>query len=177
MLNASTILAALLTLAPRPSAHPLPGWSETLEQHRARMASIAADVAAVARTTTEAAILLGLAHHESGYAPDTDEGAHCYRGPGFKMRCDGGRAVSIWQMQDGDADKREALRTSRRAAATEALRRALGSVHACRGRGPALALYASGSCARGHKAARELDASVRRALRAIDAAGRATIGS
>jgi hypothetical protein len=166
---AGIILSALLTLSPRPSAFLPPGWAETPAEHRARLTSIAADVAAVARTQTEAAILLGIAYHESGFAPDVDAG-RCYRGRGWERRCDGGRAVSLWQLQEGDAEKREAMRTSRRAAAVEALRRAAGSMKACRGQGPALALYAGGACHRGHRAARELDASIRRALRAIDAA-------
>ena len=167
----AAILAALLALSPRPLPHPLPGWAETDEQHRARLASIAEDVAAVARTRVEAALLLGVARHESGYAPDTDQGATCYRGKGYEKRCDGGRAVSLWQLQTGDAEARERYRTNRRAAAREALRRALGSRGACVPQGlPALALYASGSCHHGHREARALDADVRRALAVLERA-------
>lgn len=167
----AAILAALLTLSPHPLPHPLPGWAETDEQHRARLASVADDIAAVARSRYEAALLLGIADHESGYAPDTDEGAQCYRGKGFERRRDGGRAVSIFQLQTGDPALREHWRTHRRDAAMSALRRALGSRAACSRRGlPALALYASGSCEHGHRAARELDADVRRAPRLLDTA-------
>jgi hypothetical protein len=169
--TASAILAALLALSPHPSAHPLPGWAETEDAHRARLASIAEDVASVARTPAEAAVLLGVAAHESGFSADVDAG-QCYRGKGHERRCDAGRAVSLWQLQTGDAEARERWRTNRRAAAHEALRRALGSRAVCARRGlPTLALYASGSCEHGHREARELDAAIRRAQRAIDAAG------
>lgn len=167
-MNAAAILSALLALSPRPSAHPLPGWTETEDAHRARLVSIADDIADVARTRVEAALLVGIAWHESGLAPDVDAG-RCYHGPGYEGRCDGDRAASIFQLQTGDAEARERWRTSRHDAAREALRRALGSRSACVPRGlPALALYASGSCERGHRAAMALDADVRRALRLID---------
>lgn len=171
-MNAAPILAALLALAPHPPAHPLPGWTETETAYRARLASIADDVAAVARTRTEAAILLGIADHEAHFAADVDAG-NCYRGRGWERRCDGGRAVSIWQLQDADPERRETYRTNRRAAATEALRRALASVRGCATNAPTerLARYAGGRCdgSLARVRARELDASVRRALRAVEA--------
>ena len=159
------VFVALLALSPRPSAHPLPGWAETVEEHRARLASFATDVAAVARTRAEAGILIGIAWHESGFAPDVDAGK-CYLERGWKSRCDAGRAISAWQLQGGFTEDREVWRTSRRAAATEALRRVHRSLGACQKNEPdtRLAAYASGRCTTGHKAARELHAAVKKAL-------------
>lgn len=162
-------LAALTGLSPHPSAHPLPGWEETPEAHRGRLESIAADVGAVARTPVEVAVLVGIAWHESGFAPDVDAG-RCYRERSWSRRCDGGRAVSLWQLQDADPERRELWRSSRRAAAGEALRRAVRSIRACGATGPSLAMYAGGACHRGHAAALELDASIRRARRLMEAA-------
>jgi hypothetical protein len=169
--TASAILAALLALSPHPSAHPLPGWAETEDAHRARLASIAEDVASVARTPTEAAILVGIGWHESGWQPDVDA-MSCYRGPGWERRCDGGRAWTAYQMQTSDPEQIAAWR-DRKVASREALRRALGSLRRCAKNSPdtRMAAFASGSCEHGHKAARELHAAVRRALAAIDAAG------
>lgn len=165
---AALALAALVGLSPRPSAHPLPGWDETPEDHRIRLERIADDVGAVARTPAEVAILVGIAWHESGIAPDVDAGA-CYRERGWSRRCDGGRAVSLWQLQSADPERLDVWRRDRRAAATEALRRALQSMRACQA-GPRLAMYAGGACHRGHQAALELDESIRRARRMMEAA-------
>ena len=165
------ILAALMALSPRPSAHPFPGWLESDEAHKARLEAIADDVAAVARTETEAALLVGVAWHESGFAPDVDAG-DCYITGGWAKRCDSGRAVSLWQLQFGDAERRELARKDRRYAAQEALRRLLGSLASCGGGGPRLALYAGGACNRGHKAAVELEDSVKRAKRLMNASAK-----
>jgi len=169
------ILAALLQLSP-PSRHrPPPGWEETPEAARARYASIADDIAAVARTRTEAGALIGVAVHESGLYADVDAG-RCYEGGAFHGRCDavevGGvlvpRAHSLWQLQDPDPGRATLYRTNRRAAAKEALRRIGMSLRFCAQGDPheRLAFYASGdmACRRGHVAARSLDAHVRRAL-------------
>ncbi|HEY8924028.1 MAG TPA: hypothetical protein VIU64_06580, partial [Polyangia bacterium] len=91
--------------------------------------------------------------------PDVDAG-QCYRGPGFEARCDAGRARSLWQLQD------VAPGISRREAARVTLVKIRRSVSACRALPPdqRLSAFASGSCAKGHEAARSLDASIRRAL-------------
>jgi len=162
-------MTLLVTLSPPdPAKHrPPPGWHETLEQRVERYQGIAADVAAVARTRVEAAVLLGVAWHESGFARDVDLGP-CYQGPGFKGRCDGGRAVGMWQIQEANREKRDLWRQNRREAAREAWRRILMSRASCAKNVPdeVLALYASGNCSsrHGRVAARSLDHAIRRAL-------------
>lgn len=100
---ARTILAAMLLLSPPERHRAPPGWEETPEQARERYASIAEDIASVARNRIEAGALLGVAWHESGFAADVDAG-DCYLG--WRGRCDDGRAVSLWQLQDGDSTRR-----------------------------------------------------------------------
>ena len=154
------IFAALLSLAPPSRAVPMPGHSpESPEAAEERYHAIAEDIAAAARTRTEAAALVGVAVHESGLAPDVDAG-QCYRGPGFEARCDAGRARSLWQLQAVP------FGITRRDAARTALAKILWSQRVCAGLEPGLRLaaFASGSCANGHGAARSLDASIRRAL-------------
>lgn len=102
---AKAIFAVLLILTPYDRVRAHPGWEETQEQMSARLMSIAEDFAAVARNRVEAAMLLGIGSHESAFAADVDAG-NCYRVGGFSRRCDSGRAVSVFQLQDGD--RREA---------------------------------------------------------------------
>lgn len=156
-------LAALLALAPPARARA----PEPEDVARARYADIAADIAAVSTTRLDVAALVGVAVHESALAPDVDRG-ECQgtrRG-----RCDGGRAVSLWQLQDGDPERREAFRTHRREAAAEALRRIRSSWSMCRALDAPLRLsaYASGACrtdGRPAAASRELFAAISHALR------------
>lgn len=160
------IFAVLLALAPFARMRAAPGWEETPAAYSARLGSIADDIAAVARHRTEAAMLIGIAWHESGFHADVDAG-DCYHAA-TTGRCDGGRAVSIYQMQDADPARRELLRTNRREAAREALRRGNASRRACAGNvaEERLAIYAGGVCHRlsARAAARGLDAAVRKAL-------------
>jgi hypothetical protein len=146
-------LAAMLALSPPERHRAPPGWQESTDVARARYARIAQDIAAVAaEQPTEArqreavALLVGVGAHESGFYADVTAG-QCYRGPGWEARCDGGRAVSPWQMQEVDAERRELYRVDTRAAAREALRRISRSLRACARWEPALRLasYASGS--------------------------------
>lgn len=109
---ASLALSALLTLSPLSTPREsLPGWEETESARAARYASISEDVATAATDACgergegcrrwAVATLLGIAAHESGFAPDVDAG-RCYRGrDGKGGRCDGGRAWSMWQLQGG----------------------------------------------------------------------------
>jgi hypothetical protein len=184
MTLASAILSALLALSPVEAPHEsVPGWAESADQRAARYASIADDVAAAvtdacassAEAATcqrrAAALLVGLAWHESGFAPDVDAG-DCYRGrDGRGPRCDSGRAVSLWQLQ-GSADER-ALWRDRRQAARRALRAAGRSLGACRRNADEerLAAYAGGRCEHptARRRARELAAAVQRAERAMPA--------
>lgn len=181
---ASAALAALLSLSPLDSPRiAFPGWEESGEARRARYESIAEDVA---RAATEAcgdrgepcrrrsvAILLGLAWHESGFAPDTESPEGCWRGrDGKGSRCDSGQAATLWQMQ-GSAEERAAWLRDRAQAARVALRRASRSLGACR-RLPEddrLAAYAGGRCegADALRRSRELTAAIARASRVLPA--------
>ena len=102
-------LAILLHLSPLSRTHEvLPGWEETPEQRLHRYYSIAADVSVVALEVCKGNVEcakrqvtagLGVAWHESGFAPDVDLGP-CYRGKDGKgQRCDGGNAYSMWQLR------------------------------------------------------------------------------
>lgn len=158
-------LAALLALAPPARRGAPPGWTETDDAYHARLASIAEDIGAAASTRMHVAALVGIAVHESAVQPDVDAG-QCYRVGTWAARCDGGRAQSVWQLQDSDPARRLLYRTNRREAAKEALRRILSSLGQCRAHEPAvrLAAFASGTCGRGQETARGLDRFVRRAL-------------
>lgn len=168
---AALILTVLMALVPPGRVHAFPGWQESPEAIAARYASIADDIAFASRASSpgeelsNAALLLGVGLHESAFGADVDAG-DCYRGGTMKKRCDSGRAVSDWQLQDKDREKRELYRTNRRAAAQEALRRIRTSLMLCR-KSPAgerLASYATGhGCEEGLDVARELASFVNRA--------------
>ncbi len=152
------LLALILSLAPTP--YRVPSMPETLAAYRARMATVAADLAAQVRSPAEGALMVALAYRESGFALDADVGP-CDRriGPG---RCDGGRSVSMWQVMIANGVTAEGwgraeLFASRPHAIHEALRRVRRSVGACRGGGPDAALdaYAGGKCSAEGEAARE----------------------
>jgi len=165
----AAILAALLALAPHDRQRPPPGWQETRDAYEARLGSIAGDIAAAAEGSRERAVkLIGVAWHESGFAADVDAGRCANESAG---RCDGGRAVSLWQLQDRDRERREVYRGNRREAAREALRRIERSERACAANGPmeALAIYAGGTCSllSAKAAARGLWASVERTRRVL----------
>ncbi len=177
-----SLAAAILTISPLGATREaLPGWTETPEARGARYASIAADVATAATDACgehgeacqrrSAAILVGLAWHESGFAPDVEAPGGCYRGrDGKSPRCDSGRAATLWQLQ-GSAEERVLWLADRVQAARTALRRAGRSLGACR-KLPVeerLAAYAGGRCdgAEALRRARELHAAVTRAARAM----------
>lgn len=158
------ILSLIVYLAPpaKLAALPqLPGWEETEGQKLTRYASIAEDVDAVVleraprRPEKAAALLVALAYMEGGFARDVDLGP-CYRPLPSSPRCDGGRAVSLWQVRVGGGETEEGwtmadLQADRRRAAAVALRLAKRSIRQCVAYGPdaGLRAYASGSCERG----------------------------
>jgi hypothetical protein len=194
-------LAILLHLAPVTRAYEaLPGWSETPVERLHRYYAIAADVSSVAievchgnRACAMGAVTsaLGIAWHESAFAPDVDLGP-CYRGKDGKgPRCDGGNAHSMWQLHplscvtgphapknpDGTlkkCDEAVLYDTDRRAAAREAIRRIWRSKRACARAGvppeEQLAIYAKGGCKLSGAAAisRELTAYIRKAAASPD---------
>jgi hypothetical protein len=159
---AALALRAMLTLSPLAAPREtLPGWDETQEARWHRYRSIADDVGAAAEQVCSArpegaardrcgrwsvAGLVGVAYHESGFAPDVDAG-ECYRGGAHAGRCDGGASVSLWQIRVG-GEEGALYRRDRRAAATEALRRMGRSMNACRGLPTELRLsaFAGGRC-------------------------------
>jgi hypothetical protein len=169
-------LVVLLHLAPADATYErLPGWEEAPEARASRYQSIAADVAAVASQSCGEDIqcgrsivhaLIGVAYHESAFAPDVDAG-QCYRGhDGKSPRCDGGRSHSIWQLRASGEDA-ALYDSSRLAAAAEAWRRIRRSSNACRSsdRGARLAVYAGGRCNDPQmiRVSRELVAAIQRA--------------
>ena len=164
---APRLLSAMLRLSPPNKHHAPPGWEETPEAALARYQAIAEDIASVARNRIEAGALLGIAWHESGFYRDVDIGP-CAALGAYRGRCDGGKAVSLWQLQVGDSDTRKLVRTNRREAARLALRLILHSRKRCAQNEPTerLAGYAGGSCNGpfARKAARSLDGAVRRTL-------------
>jgi hypothetical protein len=173
------IFAVLVALAPPDRYAPLqalPGWSETPAEREARYRTIAADLDAVIAAAPPlfggaggkretAALILAVAHHESGFAPDVDLGP-CYRGrDGRSLRCDAGRAACVMQVRGTPEEQRE-LFADRRRCFREGLRLLRRSLSACSKLPPSkrLAAYASGSCAGGHKESADMIAAAQRAL-------------
>lgn len=167
MTLAAWTLSLIVYLAPpeRLAALPqFPGWQETAAQKLARDTSIAEDIAAVSLDRAPkhphraAALLVALAFMEGGFAADVDIGP-CYRPLPSSPRCDGGAAVSLWQIRIGDGSTtdgwtRTDLQTDRRKAARVALRMAWHSITRCaqRGHDAGLRAYATGSCDHGQEA-------------------------
>jgi hypothetical protein len=163
------LFALALHFAPPDRAHQFPGWEETNKERTARYAQIAQDVYDVvydedskpipgmSRART-AAFMLALAIGESGLDKDADQGP-CYRAPGWKLRCDGGNAASMWQIMLGkgfifDRDGKTKLYQkhlfkNRKKALEISLRLTRSSFWACRKLPPELrlAVYGGGSCA------------------------------
>lgn len=160
---AALALRALLALSPLAAPREtLPGWDESQEARWHRYRAIADDIGAAAAHACSArpegdararcerwsvAGLVGVAYHESGFAPDVDAG-ECYRGGAHAGRCDGGASVSLWQIRAG-GEEGAVYRRNRRAAAIEALRRMSRSMNACRSLPTPLRLsaYSGGRCA------------------------------
>ena len=130
-----------------------------------------------ARTQT-AALLIGIAAHESGLAPDVDLGPCKRDTPGTKLRCDSGHAACVLQVHvtvlqaDGRRTTREGwtleeLFQDRQKCFRSGLAAARGSMGMCQKNGPegSLAAYAAGTCdtEAGLKGSRELWAYYQRA--------------
>lgn len=159
---ASYVLAAMLSLAPVDAVRATPESPESIV-HRYRGIALAIATAAVTPRGAEtavalsegqrrAAVLIGIARHESGpFEKDVDVGP-C---KGAAAHCDGGRSVGVLQVMAPTKALRDLYQRDRFAMADEAMRRALSSESACRG-GEPYAAYSSGSCDRGRVAAAEL---------------------
>lgn len=188
------VLAVLESMLPAEKmvvAHDWVGIVETVEQRRARYESFANDLEAVvfdpatklpfagpmARSQT-AALLIGIAAHESGLAPDVDLGPCKRDTPATKLRCDSGHAACVLQVHvtvlqaDGRRTTREGwtledLFADRQKCFRAGLAAARGSLGMCNAHGDEgrLAAYASGSCdsEAGLKGSRELWAYYQRA--------------
>lgn len=155
----------------------LPGWEETVESRTQRYESIAKDLYEVIYTEKTktpyggkrgrahtVALMVALAYMESGFMPDVDRGP-CYRGPGFRARCDGGLSATMWQIRIGagttidtihgtpDLDQADLFR-DRKAAIRAALHMVNRSFRAARMLGPEdrLNVYGSGRVGAGQAA-------------------------
>lgn len=151
-----------------------PWAAETAEQRDERYVSIAQDVAAAAALEAPehrarlAALLVAVALRESALAPDVDL-PECHpdrvagKGAARGATCDGGRARSIFQLQNFRAETRAAFAVETRAAIGRSRR-------ACAKAGlppeERLAAFASGDCNKeaGKKLSRDREAYAARIL-------------
>jgi len=154
-------LAVLHYLSPVDRPHEvLPGWHETVSERASRYNLIAYDVARAALDSCQQmakprdcarwyiTVALGIAHHESDFAPDVDAGK-CYRGrDGKNKRCDDGHAHSIWQVHAYSPEEANLYDVDRYAAVREAMRIVYRSLRECRHRpkDEQYAVYAGGGC-------------------------------
>lgn len=143
----------LTLLLATPIVAPPKGQTESAEELRARLASIALDAASVATTPGDATLLLAVAEHESGLARDVDLGP-CRAGT-----CDNGTAACMLQIH-GDREMRARLFADRKLCFSMGLAALKSSAATCRALPveERFAVYASGSCSSeaGRKASREL---------------------
>lgn len=114
-------------------------------------------------------LVLAIASHETGFAPDTDKGP-CYRVGKLWKRCDAGTSFTIYQLK---LTREEGARAQadRKWATTRAFDLAEQSLHVCHGNVPEqqLAAYAGGTCTgeEARQRAEELEAVRQRAVRAL----------
>lgn len=171
------LFSIMTSLAPpeRLAAIPqLPGWTETAEDKRERYQEIAQALYEVVYDPESKPLyggskgraytalqLLSIAYMESGFAKDVDKGP-CYRGKGFKNRCDAGRAKCMMQIRVDDGVTvlglhgvegltGEQLHADRHACFRAGLHMVRRSFRACTKLGPEhrLDVYASGQCGGG----------------------------
>lgn len=147
---AAVVLSWLVQVSP-PALHAdiptYPEAKETAVEREERYREIARDVAEVVfaesspgQRRRSAALLVGIAWHESGFAKDVDLGPCAPRRLAIGG-CDSGRAKGLWQIQAYEVP-------SRQDGARLALRLARRSLVACRKQAIPLQLaaYASGTC-------------------------------
>ena len=177
---AAFVLAALRgELPPVPTAElharSFPWSAETAEQRDERYVSVSQDIAAAAALEPDAAsqarlaaLLVSVAVRESALAPDVDL-PECHpdriagKGGARGATCDGGRARSVFQLQNFKAETRAAFAVETRAAIGRSRR-------ACARAGlppeERLAAFASGDCKKeaGKKLSRDREAYAARIL-------------
>lgn len=150
MTLAATLLAVLSALS---IVGPPRGQTESAEALHARLASIADDAAAVAKTDADALLILAVAEHESGFALDVD------RGPCRPGTCDHGHAACMMQIH-ATPERQKELFADRRECFRVALAALHSSVAACKALPieERFAAYAAGGCVStaGRKSSREL---------------------
>ena len=101
---------------------------ESAEERATRASSIATDILhATGGERGMTGALVGVAWHETNFHPDVDLG-RCALHPKW---CDGGHAVTLWQIHTRDHVLFEQLRTDRSAAAELAAKRIRSSFKAC----------------------------------------------
>lgn len=188
---AFSVLQSMLPAEKMAAAHDWVGIHETVEDRVARYHRFVDDLEAVvfdpatklpfsgpmARSQT-AALLIGIAAHESGLAPDVDLGPCKRDTPATKLRCDSGHAACTLQVHvtvlqaDGRRTTREGwtledLFADRQKCFRAGLAAARGSMGQCKSHGDEgrLAAYAAGTCdsEAGLKGSRELWAYYQRA--------------
>lgn len=134
-------------------AAPPAGMTETEDEKKLRLRSIADDAAFVANDDpSDALLILAVAHHESGFALDVDKGP-CRAGT-----CDGGHAACMMQIWSNDPKERARLFADRRACFEKGLKALHNSRDLCGPGELVFSAYAAGSCISeaGHKGSREL---------------------
>lgn len=161
------ILSWLVALSPL-DRQPTRYVDESRDERAARFDDIARDVALTVQEDggghgaqrRAAALLVGIAWHESGFARDVDLGP-CDPARVRAGGCDSGRAKGLWQIQAYEVP-------TRKDGARLALRLARRSLTACRALSvpERLAAYAGGTCESlgGRARSRELWGVVRRLL-------------
>ncbi len=96
------VVLALLRFAPIERLPAFPGHEETQREALARYGAIAEAIVAVCETKARphscAALLVAIGKGESHFARDADIGP-CHRGKGYRARCGGGKAASVWQVE------------------------------------------------------------------------------
>jgi hypothetical protein len=176
---ASWLLAVMLTASPPGRSRAPAEARETAAEGRARYERIAKDLAEVALDPAEApvfsgknarertaALMLALAHHESGFRRDVDLGLGrpsrgrywCMMQVAVDRSLRGGRTPEGWSGPDLVSDRSHCFR-----AGLHILQRASGR---CSSAGPDawLNLYTSGHCTRGRRASQDRLGTYRRWL-------------
>ena len=161
----SFVLAALLHFAPPEHQDKRPWADPSRDYALARYSKVADAIVSACESRKNpkacASLLTAIAVGESAVSRDTDEGP-CHRSGPWKRRCDGGRAVSVYQIHPTGADAdgpitAERLFADRKLAARIAYRAAAGSLQMCRHLPDPVDHLSglSGRCQAGLKSARE----------------------
>lgn len=125
-----------------------PGDTETDDERRERLVSVADDALDAGKGVRTALLLLAVADHEGGFNQTVDRGP-CWRGAdGRGPQCDSGKAACLLQIHGGSAERNEELFRDRAKCFREGLGHLAASRSVCGQSEPRwqFAAYASGSC-------------------------------